>query len=217
MRIVCASDLHCNLPEIPPCDLLLLGGDIASLRRNQFQWMKEDLKPWLERIPAKEVVACAGNHDFTLEQEADIVAYLGLRWHYLQDSGIELFGLNIWGTPWQLTFGDLSFNLPETRLDLKWQKIPQNTDILVCHSPPKFIGDVNHRGMHCGSESLTRRIAEIQPKLVVCGHIHPSSGVYEHANAIIVNAALVNEENKLVREPYVFDLIEGRIERVTRI
>jgi hypothetical protein len=31
---------------------------------------------------------------------------------YLQDAGLELFGLRIWGTPWQPWFYDWAFNAP---------------------------------------------------------------------------------------------------------
>jgi hypothetical protein len=36
----------------------------------------------------------------------------GLRCHYLQDEGTELFGLKLWGTPWQPWFLDWGFNAP---------------------------------------------------------------------------------------------------------
>ena len=53
------------------------------------------------------VVLVAGNHDQSIEAWG---VPDGLRCHYLQDAGIELSGLQIWGTPWQPWFYDWAFN-----------------------------------------------------------------------------------------------------------
>ncbi|QQP49017.1 Uncharacterized protein FKW44_009528 [Caligus rogercresseyi] len=56
---------------------------------------------------------------------------------YLQDSGVTLYGLKIYGSPWQPEFGGWAFNLNRgSRCLDKWDLIPDDTDILITHSPP---------------------------------------------------------------------------------
>ena len=56
---------------------------------------------------------------------------------HLEDAGLELFGLRIWGTPWQPWFYDWAFNAPrrdgEEFLASKFDAIPSNTDVVVAH------------------------------------------------------------------------------------
>jgi hypothetical protein len=98
--IVCTADLHEHLPDIPACDLLLIAGDVSFAFKGDLAakqaFLANDFKSWLERVPADEVVLVAGNHDQSIEKWG---VPDGLRCHYLQDAGLELFGLQIWGTP----------------------------------------------------------------------------------------------------------------------
>ena len=71
MKIVGVSDLHGMLPEIPPCDLLLIGGDITPVTNHaipfQAEWLDTTFRRWLEQAPARKVVGVAGNHDYIFQ------------------------------------------------------------------------------------------------------------------------------------------------------
>ena len=109
--IACISDLHEHLVDIPACDLLLIAGDVSFSFKGDLaakqSFPANDFKHWLDRVPADEVVLVAGNHDQSIEAWG---VPDGLRCHYLEDAGLELFGLRIWGTPWQPWFYDWAFN-----------------------------------------------------------------------------------------------------------
>lgn len=61
---------------------------------------------------------------------------------YLEDSGIELYGLKFYGTPWQPEFCRWAFNLPRGTACLeKWNLIPE-CDVLITHTPPVGHGDL---------------------------------------------------------------------------
>ena len=126
MKIVAASDLHGMLPAVPPCDLLLLGGDLCPLKdhssRRQADWLDTTFRFWLASVPARKIVGVAGNHDFVFQNDPDWVPR-DLPWTYLQDSGCEWEGLRFWGTPWQPWFFDWAFNLYEPDLKPKWQSL----------------------------------------------------------------------------------------------
>jgi Icc-related predicted phosphoesterase len=210
--IVAISDQHGVLPEVPPCDLLLIAGDICPVTNHgldfQERWVRFDFRDWLRRVPARKIVFIAGNHDFVFEQRpaflpADFPAT------YLRDSGIEWEGLHIWGTPWQPWFYDWAFNLYEPELARKWDLIPANTDILLVHGPPQDHGDgvPDRDGVrHTGSPSLLSRIRQIQPKLVAFGHIHEGRGHWRIGDAVLANVTIQNERYQNVYEPWVYTL-----------
>jgi Icc-related predicted phosphoesterase len=206
LTVAAASDLHGVLPVIPPCDLLLLAGDLCpdAPERAQARWLDTEVRQWLRTVPAHEVVAIAGNHDFVFQEHPQVLP--PLPWHYLQDSGITVLGEKIWGTPWQPVFFDWAFNLNEPELEQKWQLIPEGTDILVVHGPPFGFGDLTVRGRRTGSPSLTRRIEEIQPKLVVCGHIHEGRGMYRLGKTLVVNVSQVDARYQPLPEIWIQDL-----------
>lgn len=206
-KICCISDLHGNLPEIPDCDLLLIAGDIVPLwaqNDTNFSniWMNCSFKTWINKISNRgiTIVGIAGNHDFCFEKNC---FPKNLAWHYLQDKQYEYNGLKIWGTPWQPYFGGWAFNLYEEQLSNKWDLIPKDTDIIIVHGPPYLHGDnvLNIQDgkkyqEHVGSPSLLRKIQEVKPKLVVCGHVHCSAGIYHIDDTIVVNASYVDEQYK---------------------
>ena len=73
MKVVALSDPHGQLPgQVPPCDLLLLAGDLCPVENHgiafQANWLDRTLRPWLKRVPARKVVGVAGNHDFIFEK-----------------------------------------------------------------------------------------------------------------------------------------------------
>ena len=207
VTVAAMSDLHGYLPTVPPCDLLLIGGDLSPFGAvaAQAAWLDGMFREWLDRVPAREVVAVAGNHDWIFERAPHLVP--ALRWRYLQDGGVELFGLKIYGTPWQPRFFDWAFNLDEPELEIKFNRIPEGTDIVVTHGPPFGIGDLAPRpsgGEHVGSPSLRNRLLAVRPRLSVFGHIHEGRGVYHQDGMVFANVTLVDERYERVHEPMVF-------------
>lgn len=204
--IVCVSDMHEHLVDIPECDLLLIAGDVSFAVKGDLAGKQAFLlgpfKQLLDDIPAREVVVVAGNHDQSIEAWG---MPDGLRCHYLEDEGLELFRLKIWGTPWQPWFNDWAFNAParhgESFLASKFAMIPADTDIVVCHGPPRGYGDHNGEpgaDAHVGSTALTDALKRVRPRLVVCGHIHSGYGRYQLLDTEIINASLVDNDYRPV-------------------
>jgi len=219
MRIVCISDTHGlegNFP-VPDGDLLIHAGDLCNVGTERDV---QHFAKWLSRLPHRWKVVIAGNHDWLFQKQAALArAYLEPGVIYLQDSGCEIEGLKLWGSPWQPWFMDWAFNLPRkgAALRAKWSQIPLDTDVLITHGPPCGILDqvlppsaapdstAELASAHLGCEELAIRLQAIQPKLHVFGHIHGSSGSIEQDGTIYVNASICDESYRPINRAIVLD------------
>lgn len=213
MKIAAMSDLHGTLPEVPSCDLLLLGGDLCPTKNHgvnhQGEWLNGEFRAWLGNVPARKIVGVCGNHDFVFEREPQRVPR-DLPWTYLQDSGITWEGMKIYGTPWQPWYHNWAFNLYEPDLIAKWAMIPDDTDILVLHGPPHGYGDGVPRGNgeveYTGSPSLLARIEAVKPRLVIFGHIHEGRGEWKLGTTTLANVSILDKEYNAVHPVWRIDL-----------
>jgi Icc-related predicted phosphoesterase len=216
MKLIATSDLHGFLPEIPECDILLIGGDVTPIhnhnRKFQADWLREDFCPWLKSVPAKSVVWTAGNHDFVLQdmspKKRDTIGGI-----YLDSEHVVIDGLKIWGSAMSPTFGNWAFMRDDAVLFDIWETIPADTEIIIVHGPPHGYGDLTQGWMgsapeNVGSKTLRNRMRELNNlKLVVTGHIHPAYGTYTTLNGVtVLNVSHVNEQYDPVNPVMVFEL-----------
>lgn len=210
MIIDCVSDLHGSYPELEGGDLLIVAGDLTA-RDTPGDWIK--FTEWFLGQDYRKKVYIAGNHDGFLEKNvpSNELSQI-IKVEYLCDSGCEFEGFKIWGSPWTPEFCNWHFMLPRGRkLKEKWDKIPDNTDILVTHGPPLGILDATdniiNKAERLGCADLRDAVERVKPKLHVFGHIHGGHGQlilkHEGSNTICVNAAIMDEgyrpRNKPIR------------------
>lgn len=228
MKIVCLSDLHGTLPKVPDCDLLLIAGDICGPSHPELQksFLDYEFRNWLDKIVDRDIMVAGveGNHAILAKREPEIFRELmdSLAWHYLENDTFTLFpneyGVKIFGHPGSLPFGvGWAFNYTEGELEKAYSTIDDDVDIIISHGPPYGIGDVpgppynNNPNYHTGSVSLLETIDRIRPKILVCGHIHGSYGVYEYENydgtvTKIINASHMNEEYRPINKPILVEI-----------
>ncbi len=186
MLINAISDTHGLTFDTKRCDLLLFAGDYSRLPKEMRFYKKGLLKEahscldWLSSQPAQKIIMIAGNHDFAceLKEFRDLAASYGVR--YIEDEAITYKGVTIYGYPWTPFYGNYAFN--NLRFDpasedakAKLSKVPEGTDILLSHGPPLLASDDSF-GKALGCPILKDTVHKIQPKYVVCGHIHESAG-----------------------------------------
>lgn len=211
-KVVAVSDLHGSLPTIPECDLLLIAGDVCPMQNHQLLYQEDFLTkkfaPWLESVPAKEIVGIAGNHDFVAEYNPKIM--YDLPWTYLCDEqAVSDSGLLIFGSPWIVPIWGV-FMKPDAQQAEVWDQIPQDVDILLVHTPPYGIRDYSLMGhVHAGSKSLRNKLAYgdyPKLKLVVFGHIHEAYGVEKPREVTFVNASYNTIDYQPTNEVLEFEL-----------
>jgi Icc-related predicted phosphoesterase len=209
MRVCCIGDFHGKLPPpVPPCDLLLVAGDIGPDEPEAaHDWLRSVLTPWLEAQPAGAIVSVAGNHDLLAAADADAFRNAA-PWAYLDNESTQIDGVRVAGSAWSLPFGSWPFMADEDVLDVIWRSIPDDTGIVLVHGPPYGCCDATARGVRGGSRSLLRRLTELPDlKLVCCGHIHEAYGQDTlWTGAAVVNASLVDLRVELAHEPVLVDL-----------
>ena len=216
VKIMATSDLHglCDgLQEA--CEIfcpavLVIAGDLhpAVIGTDPDDWFRNTFFPIVSKLRC-EVVAIPGNHDFWLASHLNTVDETAPKnFHLLCYSGIELFGLRFYGTPWvPWISGHWCFESHDEDLKPWFSNISSGIDVLISHSPPKFAGsnlDVSlerpvQYQCHYGSDSLAEAIERAKPRYCFCGHIH--SG--DHAEfkspcgTRIFNVSRVNERYQI--------------------
>ncbi len=87
--------------------------------------------------------------------------------------------------------------------------MPNDTDVLITHSPPFGILDKPRTGHSVGCPFLRSRIAQVVPKINCFGHVHASAGQMELSGTMFVNASVVNSDYAVCHRETVIE-IEAR-------
>ena len=193
--------------ELPGGDILIHCGDISN--RGYMNEIKNFLE-WFDGIKGYEYkIFIAGNHDFGFQDNPKECAKLLQDYPtvtYLEDSSVIVDGIKIYGSPWQPRFYNWAFNVDRGwDIAQKWEKIPQDTDILITHGPLHGILDSTYTGQRVGCEDLYKKVMEIKPKVHCSGHIHYDYGMKEIDGMTFINACNLGEDYMYQNGPITLD------------
>ena len=193
--------------ELPGGDILIHCGDISN--RGYMTEIKNFLD-WFDGIKGYEhKIFIAGNHDFGFQDNPNLCAKLLQDYPtvtYLEDSSVIVDGIKIYGSPWQPRFYNWAFNVDRGwDIAQKWEKIPQDTDILITHGPLHGILDSTYTGQRVGCEDLYKKVMEIKPKVHCSGHIHYDYGMKEIDGMTFINACCLGEDYMYQNGPITLD------------
>ncbi|KAL3440243.1 Metallo-dependent phosphatase-like protein [Aspergillus insuetus] len=198
IHIVCISDTHNTTPSLPDGDILIHAGDLTqSGSRREL----EAQIAWLDAQPHQFKVVVAGNHEICLDSEfrqscsasgSKVQASVEgdkngveepIDWKsliYLQNTSTTVRidssrELKIFGSPCTPKHGNWAFQYPRTQVGI-WDEvgIPEDTDILITHGPPRAHLDLDFMGCE-GLRNFLWRM-ERKPLLHVFGHVHGGYG-----------------------------------------
>ena len=213
MRILHISDSHGFHDMLPmerfkDIDVVVHSGDCSNWRdpyRNEPE--VRAFLAWYRDVPVKHKIYVAGNHDTSIERRmitpADF-AEAGII--YLENAATTIDGVKFWGSPHTPTFGEWAFMKSRDKIARVWDTIPEDTDVLIVHGPPKGVRDLSYdrHGQleYCGCSALMKKCFKMKDtlKLVLFGHIHDMDNVhnqgvshYSKTPTIFSNAALVDD------------------------
>lgn len=192
VTVVCVSDTHNTQPALPEGDVLVHAGDLTQ--SGTYEELCAVLV-WLSAQPHPIKIVVAGNHDILLDSKQDAIGNrivsttdpskspealrAALPWGdviYLQNEETTVTcpngrRLRVYGSPYSPRYGNWAFQYPKPE-DIWRNTVPDNTDILVTHGPPR-----GHLDLNLGSVHLLRELWRVRPLLHVFGHIHEGAGV----------------------------------------
>jgi Icc-related predicted phosphoesterase len=209
MIIDCVGCLHGARPELQGGDLLIITGDLTATGTI---YEHADFLGWLNIQKYKKKIFIAGNHDNNMDEKF----YWDDSLEYLCDSGTEFMDLKLWGSPWTSRFEGINpeccafTGATDDEISKHFNKIPEDVDILVTHSPPFTIRDRTKDGKQVGSPSLMAlHLTRFKPKLWVFSHVHEGYGVdgpYPWSGTRYVNCSIMNERYQPVNAPIRIEL-----------
>lgn len=205
MRIFHISNTHgahrC-LRNLPEADIVVHSGDFCMVGEEREAL---DFLNWFCDLPYRHKIFICGNHDGCL-YGANIDG-LDSNVHYLCNSGIEIDGVKFYGVPMFME------DCITSRQARNYDNIPEDTDILITHSPAYGILDlddsIDGELIHYGSEEVLEQVMKICPRAHLFGHIHRQHGITEQSGIIFSNGAIMNEDYSKLNLPNIIEL-KGR-------
>lgn len=205
MKIHAISDVHGNESAANFAtggDILIVAGDICP---DGIETQGNFLFRFLWNVSKRygKVIYIAGNHDFYMQTylfKSDMKT-LPKNAIYLEDESCEINGVKFYGTPWVPKLHRWAFY--DNGQD-KFQRIPEDIDILISHGPPTGPSSTGDYCANVGSEFLTNAIKRVSPKYVFCGHIHSASddviGESEILNCSVLDETYSVKKDWKIRE-----------------
>lgn len=212
-KIICLSDTHglhndiIKYQSIPDGDVLVHTGDFQSYGKDI---ELVEFNRWLGTLPHKYKIVIAGNHDrsayFRSKEETQAVFTNAI---YLQDEGVVIHNIHLYGSPWSPTFFDWYFMLDRGSKEMeKYRRmIPKDTDVLLTHSPPMGKLDFSTFSYTpAGCEQLKDRVDKIKPKYHIFGHMHLHNGIIKDKHTTYINASICDDSYKSINKIHTFEI-----------
>lgn len=206
--------MHSKL-KMPEGDIAIHSGDFSG------RGTKDDaieFLEWFGLLDYKFKIVIAGNHDLFFEKDPSTAEFLCAKNGiiYLNDSGVTLNGIKFWGSPITPQFNGWAFNRARTvresviysrgrtmsymLIKPHWDKIPNDTDVLITHGPPDDILDRNAGGEKCGCVELRKAIERVKPDIHLFGHIHEGHGEHHENGTSFYNGSVCDAMYRPINE-----------------
>ena len=204
-------------------------------------WLAGPFQQWALNLDCKKVIFIAGNHDFIFEHmykygmqssaDGDTPHWKSGMDHWqIHDTLFQFDNINdpkiiylcdtaytyndkvFWGTPWCPSLKNWAFYGDSNTLKRNFESIPIETDVLLTHCPPKYMGQgvVHETNWNYMSDFGCVELQDIiedkftpeKDMWVLSGHIHSGKHVVEKYNNIKYRNCSIKDENYEVTYDY---------------
>lgn len=190
---------HKNLKSLPEADVIVHSGDFTFAGSEEEAY---DFMNWFCNLPYKHKVFIAGNHDMCM-YGADHIDGLSRNVHYLYNNSVVIDGIKFYGIPMFME------DCMDGNLDVFINNIPDDTDVLITHMPPKGTCDLANYGKgpeHRGNATLAELLKKLHPTCHLFGHEHDAYGKTIKENVIYSNACVVDSRYNLINNPTIINI-----------
>jgi Icc-related predicted phosphoesterase len=209
MRIVIISDTHGAHENLGPLkgDVLIHCGDFENLFRQESGAI-EQIDDWFGRQNFELILCLGGNHDLAMEKRVQSGQPLLKNATFLTEGEVIHRGVKFFGASWVPMLDGHAFFLDDERLEDAWDRIPDDVDVLMTHTPPAGILDVSSTGLRLGCKYLAARLKDLSPRLHCFGHVHASRGHRIIGDTTYLNATSVNSNFQIAHRPFEFEWVD---------
>lgn len=190
---------HKNLKSLPEADVIVHSGDFTFAGSEEEAY---DFMNWFCNLPYKHKIFIAGNHDMCM-YGADHIDGLSRNVHYLYNNSVVIDGIKFYGIPMFME------DCMDGNLDVFINNIPDDTDVLITHMPPKGTCDLADYGKgpeHRGNATLAELLKKLHPTCHLFGHEHDAYGKTMKENVVYSNACVVDSRYNLINNPILINL-----------
>lgn len=190
---------HKNLKSLPEADVIVHSGDFTFAGSEEEAY---DFMNWFCNLPYKHKIFIAGNHDMCM-YGADHIDGLSRNVHYLYNNSVVIDGIKFYGIPMFME------DCMDGNLDVFINNIPDDTDVLITHMPPKGTCDLANYGKgpeHRGNATLAELLKKLHPTCHLFGHEHDAYGKTIKENVIYSNACVVDSRYNLTNNPTIINI-----------
>lgn len=190
---------HKNLKSLPEADVIVHSGDFTFAGSEEEAY---DFMNWFCNLPYKHKIFIAGNHDMCM-YGADHIDGLSRNVHYLYNNSVVIDDIKFYGIPMFME------DCMDGNLDVFINNIPDDTDVLITHMPPKGTCDLADYGKgpeHRGNATLAELLKKLHPTCHLFGHEHDAYGKTIKENVIYSNACVVDSRYNLINNPTIINI-----------
>lgn len=190
---------HKNLKSLPEADVIVHSGDFTFSGSEEEAY---DFMNWFCNLPYKHKIFIAGNHDMCM-YGADHIDGLSRNVHYLYNNSVVIDGIKFYGIPMFME------DCMDGNLDVFINNIPDDTDVLITHMPPKGTCDLANYGKgpeHRGNATLAELLKKLHPTCHLFGHEHDAYGKTIKENVIYSNACVLDSRYNLINNPTIINI-----------